>query len=351
MKRKILIASSAVLLSGMATILLSRGPAPQPHGEGARPRPSFDVGIPTAQEVRNMLAVYGERVEGTEKELTALRAQLAETRKGFEETRKKDASGLEKMLQDLQGAARQDQPPTALPGAPRFRTVEFEKRRGRSLHVPAGSFGEATLLTGVFAPTTGEALPVLLRLDAALVGPQRSRVPIRGAFLVGKAQGEANSRRAVVQLETLSVVQADGAAVETKANGWAVDDDGVQGIRGDYVWRADEILALASVTGALSGGAEAMAQRETTVQATPLGGSQGAVTGDPLRFAGYRALSSAGSRLSDMVTARLNEIVPAIHVTNGKRVTVAFINGVTLEGYEAPEPPAPPHAGLDRQQW
>ncbi len=339
--------SGALLLLLVGVSLLSRGRASAPSGAGVRPSLAFEVGIPTAQEVRNMLAVYGERVESAEREMGALRAELAAARKEFEEARRKDASGLEGLLSEIRGAARPD-PPPAPPGPPRFRTFEFEKRRGRSLHVPAGSFGEATLLTGVFAPVNGEALPVLLRLDAALIGPQRSRVPIRGAFLVGKALGDANSRRAVVQLETLSVVGGTGAAVETKVNGWAVDDDGIQGLRGTYVWRAEEVLALSAVTGGLSGGAEALAQTETTVQATPLGGFQGAVTGDPVRFAGTRALSAAFGRLGEMVSQRLGEIVPAIHVANAKRVTVAFISGATLEGHDAPAPAPSPFEGLDR---
>ncbi len=293
-----------------------------------------------------MLGVYGERVETTEREVAALRAQLQETQKRLEETGQKNASALEKLLQEIQGAAKQEVP--ALPPAPRFRTFEFEKRKTRSLHVPAGSFGEATLLTGVFAPVTGEPLPVLLRLDAALVGPQRSRVPVRGAFIVGKAQGDANSRRATVQLDSLSVVRADGAPFEVKVNGWAADEDGIQGLRGQYVWRADEVIALSSLTGALSGGADAMAQKETTSQVTPLGGVQGAVTGDPLKFAGYRSLSTAFGRLSEMVSQRLNEIVPAIYVPNARTITVAFINGVTIEGFDVPEATLSPFSGLDR---
>lgn len=293
-----------------------------------------------------MLGVYGDRVETTEREVASLRAQLQETQKRLEETGQKNASTLEKLLQEIQGVPKPEAPPA--PAAPRFRTFEFEKRRGRSLHVPAGSFGEATLLTGVFAPVTGEPLPVLLRLDAALIGPQRSRIPIRGAFLVGKAQGDANSRRAVVQLDTLSVVRSDGAPFEVKVNGWAADDDGIQGLRGHYVWRADEVMALSTLTGALSGGADAMAQKETTTQATPLGGLQGAVTGDPLKFAGYRSLSTAMGRLSEMVTQRLNEVVPAIYVPNARTITIAFINGATIEGFEPQADVQSAFSGLDR---
>lgn len=349
-KKAFAIAAGGAALAAIVFLALSPplGPAPGPKGPGARPSPGFEVGIPTAQEVRNMLAVYGERVEGTERELSALRGALEETRKKLDESRQKDSSTLERLLREIQGAARPE-PPPAPAAAARFRTIEFEKKSGRSLHVPAGSFGEATLLTGVFAPTTGEALPVLLRLDAALVGPQRSRIPLRGAFLVGKAQGEANSRRAVVQLDTLSAVRDDGRPSEARVNGWVVDDDGIQGLRGIYVWRAEEVVALSTLTGGLAGGAEALAQKETTVQVTPLGGSMGTVTGDPFKFAGLRSVSSAMGHLSEMVSARLNEIVPAIYVANARRVTVAFISGATLEGMDVPAAPASPFEGLDRR--
>jgi len=293
-----------------------------------------------------MLSVYGERVEHAETQLVALRDQLRQAERRLEETGRKNASALDRLLEELKPAPPPDVPsPTA---APRFRTYEFEKTPARSIHVPAGSFGEATLLTGVFAPVGGEPLPVLLRLDAALVGPQRSRVPLPGAFLVGKAQGDVNSRRAVVQLETLSAVGPDGKPAEVRVNGWVIDEDGVQGVRGAYVWHADQVVALSTLTGGLSGGAEALAQRETLVQATPLGGTQSAVTGDAARFAGSRSLSTAFGRLSEIVTRRLDEIVPAVVVPNARRVTVAFITGVTLEGYGLPETPRSPFQGLDR---
>jgi hypothetical protein len=45
---------------------------------------------------------------------------------------------------------------------------------------------------------------------------------------------------------------------------------------------------------------------------------------------------------------RLNEIVPAIYVPNARTITVAFINGVTIEGFDIPEVAPSPFSGLDR---
>jgi len=61
------------------------------------------------------------------------------------------------------------------------------------------------------------------------------------------------------------------------------------------------------------------------------------VTGDVGQLAGYRALGGAASRLSEIIADRLKEVVPAIHVTNGRKVTVAFVSGVTIDGLEIGE--------------
>lgn len=348
MRRKLLAVSGGVLLLMIGAVLLvPNAEETGTSGHGKQDPGRFDVGIPTAQEIRNMLAVYGERVEATERELAGLRDQLKETEQKAAEARRRDTSALERIIENLRTEVRSE-PEAPPPGGSRFRTYEFDSPDKPSLHIPAGSFGEATLLSGVFAPTTGDPLPVLLRLDAALVGPAHARVPLHEAFLVGKAQGDANARRATVQLETLSAVQPNGTTFEIPVNGWVVDEDGVQGLRGQYVWHADEILGLAAVSGALSGGAEAVAERETLVQTTPLGGLQSAVTGNPLRFAGARAASAAFERLGDAVSKRLDEIVPAIHVANARRVTVAFISGATLKGWDPPEGATSPYEGLDR---
>ncbi len=334
MRRKILFWSvaAAVLLATIGAVATRGG-----RESKAPPvlRPDFDVGIPTAQEVRAMLGAYGQRVESNERDLAQLRTELAETRTQLKESvdalganRRQDAGMLEELLREIRGQKGKPESGKSV----RFRTFEFEKESRRALSVPAGSFGEATLLTGVYAPTSGDSLPVLLRLDAALTGPNRSRVPIRGAFLVGKAAGDANSRRAVVQLETLSVVLDSGETAETKVNGWVIDDDGIQGLAGSYVWRAEEILALAGASAGMSAAADAMSARESSAQIGPLGTVAQTITGDPLRFVGNRALGSALGKMSEVISARLQEITPAIYVTNGRPVTIAFVSGAAVGG-------------------
>lgn len=187
------------------------------------------------------------------------------------------------------------------------------------------------MLSGAYAPTQGQPMPVKLRLDRAFTGPNRTEIPVQEAILVGKATGDPNSERVVIQLDRLSYVKPSGEAVEVPINGYVVDEDGVQGVAGEYVWRALDVASLAVLSGAVSAGADASAAKETLAQVNPLGGASQVVTGDPLRFAGFRGLSRGGEAVEKLVAQRLEEIVPAVYVPNGRRVTVCLIDGVTLE--------------------
>ncbi|MBI4566483.1 MAG: TraB/VirB10 family protein [Planctomycetes bacterium] len=338
--------SAGGIAGGLLLLVVAAGQERRPVGTAEPSGATFEMGMTTAQEVRAMVTSYGRRVEEQERELEGLRTELARMRSAFDE-----ALGSIKSDFPL--------PPVEPPVEPvpqeaaRFRAFDFgPSGKTPKVHLPAGSFAEATLLTGVFAPTNGEPLPVLLRLDAALVGPNRSRLPLPRALLVGKAVGDANSERATIQIETLSIATDSGRALDVRVNGWVADEDGIQGLRGVYVWRAEEAGALAAGAGGLSAAAEALAARQTTTLVTPLGGTASSVTGDPLRMAAFRGLGGAASKISEIVAERLKEIVPAIHVPNGKKVTVAFITGVTLEGLSPDEvKDAPnndvPYRGLD----
>src|SRR5262249_24205749 len=85
-RKRLVLAGSSLLLLIVAAVLFSRDPAGPVPGPAARPSGAFEVGIPTAQEVRNMLGVYGERVESTERDLAALRAKLQETQRKLDES-------------------------------------------------------------------------------------------------------------------------------------------------------------------------------------------------------------------------------------------------------------------------
>lgn len=288
-------------------------------------------------------------VDSTRKELEALRNALAQERtegaagkKEFTETLRRLEEGLKK---DLGGGPRPTEGGEASPvqaaGSPHaLRSLSFPppapaktaSAEKRSVHVPAASGGQATLLNGVFAPVSGEPSPVRLRFDSAILGPNRSRLGLRGAFLIGKAQGEANSSRVTIQVDRLSYVAPDGRTLETKALGYVVGQDGLEGVPGAYEWRALELLPLAVMTSGLGAGSEALALGEASRSITPLGGAIDSVSGNPLKYAGFRTVGGGAGKLTEILAERMREIRPAVSVPPGQEVTVVFLEGVTLEG-------------------
>ena len=360
---------------------LARMGAPSPAPAGGE-EGRYDVGMTPTGQMKGFVDHFGNLVDKQGKELSTQGTQLDrmknendELRKGTEglrgdlaqlraALRARDENGdpLKRAVEELKrqlGPEEQDTPGNQ---NARIRKVtiatakkEADRRRAeRQVRLPAGSFAEATVLTGVYAPTQGQPMPVKLRIDRAFVGPNRTRIPVQEALLVGKATGDPNSERVVIQLDRLSYVKPNGEAVEVSINGYVVDHDGVQGVAGQYVWRAFDVAAFAVLSGALSAGTDASAAKETATQLNPLGGASQVVTGDPLRFAAFRGLSRAGEGIEKLVAKRLEEIVPAVYVPNGQQVTVCLIDGVTLDNVFVDEmnheTPRNPYAGLDLER-
>ncbi len=323
----------------------------------------FEMGLEDSRKVAGFVESFGPRIDQAEKRLADKDAEVERLRAKLlkydsvlaaivDELTKRPGGASAGTLGAADGGTAAGADP--LPARLQKFTLSTENpkpERAPSVRIPAGSFAEGTLLTGVYAPTEGGVLPVQIRLDLAIIGPNRSRIPIQGAFLIGKATGDPNSQRVVIQVDKLSYVKADGRSVEVNVNGYVADDDGVQGLTGRYVWRLQEAASVAAIAGGISAAADAAAQRETTTQVNPLGGVTEAVTGDVGKFAAARGASRAAGEIEKIVAKRLENIVPAIYVANGKKLTICLIDGVTLEGLLTNEvknaSSASPYAGLD----
>lgn len=326
-------------------------------GRGAEAGGFDDVSI--GQEYRTSVASQGHRVRSLEDEAAALRRELGALRAELEKAaaaQESQGSRLAELARSPGASGSQDlKAPEAgalLPGlapapplpAPQggIRVLQFgapEAAGGpkKSLRLPSASAGEALLLNGVFAPVSGEASPLRLRLEAALLGPSRSRVPLREAILIGKAVGDANATRVGVELVSLSYVKPDGLSIELPVRGYVVGADGMEGIPGRYLYRLEEQLPLSMVAEGVAGFTSALAERETTRSVTPFGGATSVVTGDPLKYAGLKAASGSSAKVGEILAERMRELRPAVWTPAEQRVHVVFLEGVTLEGIEAQE--------------
>jgi hypothetical protein len=235
-------------------------------------------------------------LDATRKELDSLRAAVKTERSSQADEKKSLAETLRQLKEGLgqsQGqppgppnAADRDRPGT-ISGPGGLRTIELapapskEKKDKHGVRIPTASGGQATLLNGVFAPVTGEPSPVRLRFDAAIFGPNKARIPLRDSFLIGKATGDPNGCRVSIQIEKFSMVKEKGEAIETKALGFVVGEDGLEGVPGTYEWRTGEFLPLAVGTGALQGMSGALSQSQMTSTINPLGARRTSSPGTP----------------------------------------------------------------------
>lgn len=203
-----------------------------------------------------------------------------------------------------------------------------------TVYLPAGSFVRATLLTGVYAPAeAGNPLPVLVRLDEAFYGPNDARIPLAGAFAIGKAVGELNSERALVQISTISSVLPTGETFEHKGNiGYLTDAAGQLGLKGIVVRNTGGQMAMAFMTGFMGGASQAMADAQTTASVSGFGRVTRNVTGSPLKNAGFQGLAQSAAQMSKYYEDQLNKIVPAVKVEAGVDVYLIILEGVEIHG-------------------
>ena len=92
-----------------------------------------------------------------------------------------------------------------------------------SHYMPAGSFGKIILLSGVDAPTGGEAannpVPILMRLLDHGTLPNYFKSEIKDCHVTGAVRGDLSSERGKIRTERLSCVLVNGDVVDVKVKG------------------------------------------------------------------------------------------------------------------------------------
>jgi hypothetical protein len=205
----------------------------------------------------------------------------------------------------------------------------------RWVHLPAGSFVKTTLLSGVYAPTRAQQpLPVLLHLTEAPVGPNATRVPLRGCVAVARALGDYTTKRAGLQLDTMSCVLPSGRAVSQPVTGWVAGPDGIFGMPGELVEREGPYLARVSLAGFLHGASAAFAAAQTTTSIGALGNTTTTITGNEALYGALSGFANTANRMAAFYERQLESLVPAVYVPSGLTGSAVIQGGVTLDGVE-----------------
>ena len=204
----------------------------------------------------------------------------------------------------------------------------------------APSFMEATLLSGLDAPTTtagkSDPVPVLLRIKELAILPNKVRGDLKGCFVLAEGKGNLASERVEVRLVTLSCVSKKGQSViDQPVKGYIVDEDGKAGLRGIVSAKMGAMLARSALAGFLGGMGEAVKTSSMDFQTSALG-TQTQLWSDTdtkniVKGGLGGGVSKSADQLEKFYLQLAEQTLPIIQVGATKTVTVVISEGINLE--------------------
>lgn len=204
-----------------------------------------------------------------------------------------------------------------------------------SVYLPP-SFMEATLLSGLDAPTTSEAkgnpVPVLLRVKTPAVLPNSVKANLKGCFVIADGKGNLATERAELLLVSLSCLDRKGqAVVDQKVKGFVVDEDGKIGLRGRVVAKMGSMIARSMLAGFFGGAGDAIKASATTMSVSPLGTTQTVDPKDIAMAGAGTGLSSGFKEIQKFYMELAKQTMPVIEVGATKPVTLVISEGINLQ--------------------
>ena len=198
------------------------------------------------------------------------------------------------------------------------------------------SFMEATLLSGLDAPTASEAkgnpVPVLLRVKTPAVLPNSVKANLKGCFVIADGKGNLATERAELLLVSLSCLDRKGqAVVDQKIKGFVVDEDGKIGLRGRVVAKMGSMIARSMLAGFFGGAGDAIKAAATTTAISPLGTTQSIDPKDIATAGAGSGLSSGFKEIQKFYMDLARQTMPVIEVGATKPVTLVISEGINLD--------------------
>ena len=207
--------------------------------------------------------------------------------------------------------------------------------------IPAGSFAGASVLAGILAPSEGPPYPVQILVTQPFHAPNEFLVNLKGCFLIGEAEGNLVTRRALVKVNTLACVFRDGRTIEVPVRGYLTGPDSMMGIPGEVVSRQTSRIALAMLAAGAESGAGAAAESEVTRRVSAEGTEIATVTGDVPRYAGYSALGAGARTAAQFWLRQAEKMVDVVEIDPGTPCGVILLKGVKIDYYlDQPGPQA-----------
>ena len=214
------------------------------------------------------------------------------------------------------------------------RSATSRTAKTNETYLPSTAFMRAVLLSGLDAPTGGQAQnnphPVLLRvLDHAQL-PNSFRSDVKDCFILGSGYGDLSSERAYVRTESLACIRDGGDALDIPLKGVLVGPDGKAGVRGRLVSKTGQVLANALIAGLVSGLGTALTSGAIVQSVSPLGATQTVDPDKALQAGIGQGLARGLDRLVQYYISLADKIYPVVEVDAGQVVDVVVTRGVSV---------------------
>lgn len=215
-------------------------------------------------------------------------------------------------------------------------TAQQQETTTKKKYYLPSSFMEATLLSGLDAPAVGKGeshpVPVLLRIKAPAVLPNKVKANLKGCFIIAEGLGNLATERADLRLVSLSCIDRKGnAVIDQKIKGFIVDNDGKIGLRGKVVSKMGSTLARAFIAGLFSSIGQVAGTQAYSYTVTGAGTVSTIDTGKAAQAAIGSGIQQAANELQRFYLELARQSIPVVEIQATRTVTVVVSEGVELE--------------------
>jgi conjugal transfer pilus assembly protein TraB len=255
-----------------------------------------------------------------------------------------DAARRQMFQPNLASTASGTPSPTLSDAAPKagIKTVSFQVTKKtdpqKGISLPP-SFMDASLLTGVIAPTAdaakGQPVPMLIRIKDLAVLPNEVKADLKGCFVIAEGEGRLDQERVKTRLVNLSCITKSGdAIIDQPISGWVVDADGRAGLAGRVVAKFGSHLARTFVAGFMEGFGEAfelsVSELSSNFWGTETRRLKDTSTGTLATAGAGRGIARSAESLQEFYLRLAEQSLPVIEVGPTKKITIIISEGTEL---------------------
>ncbi len=213
-------------------------------------------------------------------------------------------------------------------------------------YLPPGTYIKTRLLSGLDAPTGGQAqkdpVPFLLRLTDNGQLPNGFRSHVKHCFVTLAGVGNISDSRVYGRAEKIACVLKDKSVFDANIKAYVSGEDGKAGLHGNLRNKRGQLIAYSLLSGLGGGLGEAIAQSFTTIATNPIGSTTTVDPGEIGKFGLAQGFGTALDRISRWYLDRADEIYPVLEVHAGRTPELVFLEGLQFTAQSSPNRPHQP---------